>query len=45
MTMDLIIFFVGFLVSMSVLYGIFAQVPLGMVEESEAPEKAKSQSA
>lgn len=35
--MDLIIFIVGFVVSMSVVYAIFAQVPLKMVEKEDSP--------
>ena len=34
--MDLVIFIVGFLVTMSVIYGIFAQVPL-QISEVENP--------
>jgi hypothetical protein len=35
--MDFIIFVVGFVVSMSVVYGIFAQVPLEMVARDSSP--------
>ncbi|MDH3493896.1 MAG: hypothetical protein OEM82_10120 [Acidobacteriota bacterium] len=41
--MDLTIFIVGFVVTMSVIYGIFSQVPLEMAPPEEivikAPEK------
>lgn len=35
--MELAIFIVGFVVTMSVIYGIFAQVPMTMVEKEDSP--------
>lgn len=37
MTTDLLIFFIGFLVLMSVVYAIFAEVTLLMVDKEDSP--------
>lgn len=35
--MEIAIFAVGFIVTMSAVYGVFAQVPMSMVEKEESP--------
>ena len=35
--MELAIFIVGFIVTMSAIYGVFAQVPMSMADRKESP--------
>lgn len=41
--MDLIIFAVGFLVTMSVVYGVFSQVPFEIAPPEEAGERVNGE--